>query len=100
MNGESRPPEGEAATETLAKVSTRIVDRPADIPAQLRRRRAASRRLTALDDGRHDPYHLPDEDLSDGALIGWELAINHLLHADLCPILPPAVRRARREYTR
>lgn len=95
MNGEGRLPEGEAATETLAKVSTRIVDRPADIPTQLRRRRTASWRLAALLDGRHDPYHLPDEDLSPGALAAWGMAIEHLLEAGMCPIVPVAIRRAR-----
>ena len=97
MNGgEGRPTTGAPATTstTLARV-TRSVPPDAHIPAQLRPRRAASWRLTALHDGHHDPHHLPDEDLSPGALAAWGLAIEHLLALDLCPILPPAVRRAR-----
>ncbi|MGI8680850.1 MAG: hypothetical protein ACR2JO_01690 [Mycobacteriales bacterium] len=75
---------------------TAAPDIRADIPTQLRHRRPASWRLPALPDGRHDPVHLPDEDLSAGALAAWGLAIDHLLEAGLCPIVPPAVRRARR----
>jgi len=100
VSGEEGRREPAPATTTTPDKVQPIITAGSDIPRQLRGRRAAARRLTALDDGRHDPLHLPDEDLSDGALIGWQLAINHLLHADLCPILPPAVRRARREYTR
>lgn len=68
----------------------------ADILAQLRRRRAASWRLPALDDGNRDPHRLPDDDLSAGALAAWGMAIDHPLDAGLCPVAPVAVRRARR----
>ncbi len=94
MNGNGRP---KAATQTLAG-SAESVEPLADTPAQLRRRRRASWRLPpALDDGHRDPHHLPDDDdLSAGALVAWGMAIDHLLEAGMCPVVPVAVRRARR----
>lgn len=104
MTGGSRLPEREAATETLAKASTSIVDRPADIPAQLRRRADAAMPMRPIV-GRwgdslaaRDPalaWPPGEEDLSPGALAAWQMAIDHLLEVGMTPVIPVAVRRAR-----
>lgn len=73
------------------------VDPTAYVPAQLRRRRRASHRLPVLDCSRRDPLDLErGEDLTPAALAAWGMAIDHLLLAGLTPIVPAAVRRARR----
>jgi len=93
-----RPGGGGRNVEQLAgDADSRSLALLADIPASMRRRRSASRRLTALHDGHHDPHHQPDdEDLSPGALTAWDMAIGHLLGVGLVPIVPLVVRQARR----
>ncbi len=56
MNDRSRP--AKAAPEVIAATSSSLRQH-ADIPAQLRRRRAASYRCPALIDGRRDPIDNP-----------------------------------------
>lgn len=93
---------GRSQTENVAaakplKPSASTLTTAGEVPVQLRRRRAGSLRLMALDDGRSDPLDLEHvEDLSPAALDGWALAIDHLLEVGLCPIVPVGVRLARR----
>ncbi len=56
MNDRSRPVK--AAPEVIAATTSSVGHRD-DIPAQLRRRRAASRRLPELPDGRRDTLDKP-----------------------------------------
>jgi hypothetical protein len=73
---------------------------PVAVPAQLRRRRAASYRCPPLPDGRRDPLDPVGEPLTDPReLDSWRVAWVHLDRLALPAIVPPlvlATGRARR----
>ena len=62
-----------------------------DIPAQLHRRRAASRRCEPLRDGRRDPW---SRRTHGGDLRSWAAALSHLDSVGLTGLPPEDVRDA------
>lgn len=69
---------------------------PQDVPSQLRRRRATSRRMVPLDCGCVDPWpcSCSQPPLSDYALDSWRVTAEHLLATAGTPLVPLEVRRA------
>lgn len=66
-----------------------------DVPAQLRRRRAASWRCEPLESGRRDPWVDQHPDTwTDAELDSWAAAAVHLRRAGLTPQVPDSVRRS------
>ncbi|MGH3511657.1 MAG: hypothetical protein ACRDRB_05195 [Pseudonocardiaceae bacterium] len=65
--------------------------RHSDIPAQLRRRRAASRRLPPLPDGRRDPLDSTHEPITDAEIDAWRATWSHLDRLGLPAIIPSRV---------
>ncbi|MGH3542481.1 MAG: hypothetical protein ACRD0H_04700 [Actinomycetes bacterium] len=77
--------------------------RHSDIPAALRRRRAASWRLPPLADGRRDPLDSADEPITDAEIDAWRATWLHLHRLDLPAVVPAhvlAAGRARRRTGR
>lgn len=71
--------------------------RHSDVPAQLRRRRAAAHRCPPLPGGRRDPWHYPaTEPVTDRELASWRLAWRHLHGLDLPAAVPERVVAAGR----
>lgn len=65
---------------------------PSDIPAQLRRRRAASRRSEPLESGLRDPLDHPvHEPLTDAELDSWRAAWRHLHALELPAVIPERI---------
>ncbi|MGH7745377.1 MAG: hypothetical protein ACREQ5_11375 [Candidatus Dormibacteria bacterium] len=74
--------------------------RHSDVPAQLRRRRAASWRCPPLAGGRRDPWDDPHPDhWTEHEVDSWSTSMKHLAAAGLPGLLPPsalvAVQRRR-----
>jgi hypothetical protein len=67
---------------------------PSDLPAQLRRRRAASWRCEPLPGGQRDPLNddgFDDEPLTDAELDSWRAAWQHLNRLGLPALVPARV---------
>ena len=79
--------------------SSAIVTDTADLPAQLRRRRAASRRLPVLDCGCGDPWHAghleaSPRNIQAARAAWWHLREFGLLSEDSERVLAESARRA------
>jgi hypothetical protein len=61
------------------------------IRSQLRRRRAASRRLPPLASGLHDPLDSVSEPLTDAELASWRAAWWHTRWVGLEPVIPERI---------
>lgn len=102
-----RPPEeggagaGESVSRQLDCTQDTATASPSDVPAQLRRRRAASWRCNPLQSGRRDPWHdPPTESVTERELASWRAAWRHLRGCGLPAVVPERVVAAGQAHRR